>query len=513
MMNEQDGVLLISCYELGHQPFGIAMPLAFLKRAGYNAEAIDLSVQSFDYEKASRARFAGISVPMHTALRLGVRVAEQIRAVNPDCHICFYGLYAILNSDYLLSSVADSVIGGEFEQELAAKIAGETGGGVRGETARSEESSGQSSARDGNERRIEKAVREARSVNSASPVLERLAFPAPLRDGLPGLSAYAKLELDGGQKLAGYTEASRGCLHLCTHCPIPPVYGGRFFVIPQDVVMEDIAGLVASGAEHITFGDPDFLNGPGHSLRLVRRMHKEFPRLTFDFTAKIEHLLRDRGSVEEFARLGCIFIVSAVESMSDTVLAWLRKGHTRADVIEAVDITRRAGVALRPSFVPFTPWATMADYADLLNFVGSQSLIYHVDPVQYAIRLLIPPGSLILEESRGSDWLGPLIEDSFSYSWTHPDLRMDALQRQVSDLVELSAAAGEDAAETFDKICNLTMALTGEVIPKPRRSEITRPPRLTESWFCCAEPTREQLKPISQPLSQPRALVSLTRQR
>jgi len=41
---------------------------------------------------------------------------------------------------------------------------------------------------------------------------------------------------------------------------------------------------VAAGATHITFGDPDFLNGPGHALKVVRAAHAEFPRLTFDFT-------------------------------------------------------------------------------------------------------------------------------------------------------------------------------------------------------------------------------------
>src|SRR5207245_10348128 len=84
------GVLLISCYELGHQPLAVASPLAFLERAGYAPEAMDVAVEPFDAEKAARARFAGISVPMHTALRLGARVAERGRAVSPGRDVCFY---------------------------------------------------------------------------------------------------------------------------------------------------------------------------------------------------------------------------------------------------------------------------------------------------------------------------------------------------------------------------------------------------------------------------------------
>jgi radical SAM superfamily enzyme YgiQ (UPF0313 family) len=265
-----NNVLLISCYELGHQPAGISLPAAFLDRAGYNAATMDVSVQDLDSEKVRAAGFIGISVPMHTALRLGVRISGEIRKINPDVHICFYGLYASLNSDYLLATAADSVIGGEFEERLVNLVRAVDQGtdiDLPGVSTRSK---------------------------SSPAVLARLDFPAPSRTSVEPLERYAKLEYNGEQRLVGYVEASRGCLHNCTHCPIPPVYGGRFFAMPKDVVLEDIRGLVASGARHITFGDPDFLNGPTHSLRIVRAMHEEFPDVTFDFTAKIEHILKHR---------------------------------------------------------------------------------------------------------------------------------------------------------------------------------------------------------------------------
>src|SRR5262249_35666037 len=126
------------------------------------------------------------------------------------------------------------------------------------------------------------------------PYLGRLRFPLPVRTALPPLAQYAKLEQGGQSRVAGYVEASRGCLPLFTHCPSPPVYGGRFFIVPQEVVLEDIRRQVAAGAAHITFGDPDFLNGPGHSLKVVRALHAEFPTVTFDFTAKVQHILEKR---------------------------------------------------------------------------------------------------------------------------------------------------------------------------------------------------------------------------
>src|SRR4029077_7078992 len=123
-LRSQGFVLFVSCAELGHQPLGVALPLAFLERAGFAPAVLDIAVESFDPEKVARAHLVAISVPMHTALRLGVRVAERVREINPAARICLYGLYAALNAEYLLSHVADFCIGGECETPLLALVEG-----------------------------------------------------------------------------------------------------------------------------------------------------------------------------------------------------------------------------------------------------------------------------------------------------------------------------------------------------------------------------------------------------
>ena len=470
-------ILLVSCYELGHQPLGLAWPKAFLERAGYAPATVDLAVEALDESTLRQARLIAIAVPMHTALRLGVRAAghgrglgtgedtalrlgvraaERIRRVNPVCRIVFHGLYALLNAEYLLEHVADAALGGETEGELVSLV-----------------------------QRLDTGVEPAPQRQA---VLGRLDFPIPSRAGLPALTRYVSLAHRGRLVPAGYVEASRGCLHRCLHCPIPPVYQGRFFAVPREVVLEDVRRLVQAGAGHITFGDPDFLNGPGHALKLVRALHLEFPRLTYDFTAKVEHILEQEALVPQFAATGCLFVVSALESLSNVVLANLEKGHTRADIPVALAIVRRAGIALRPSFVPFTPWSTLADYLDLLDFVEAERLIDHVDPVQYTIRLLIPPGSLLLSRPAIHPFLGALDQAAFTYQWTHPDPRMDALQRAASALVERAAGSSEDAWTTFYRLralateCAWLPGATGGVkAPAPERPI---PARLTEPWFC-----------------------------
>jgi radical SAM superfamily enzyme YgiQ (UPF0313 family) len=455
-LRQPGAILLLSCYELGHQPLGLAWPRAFLERAGFAPTTMDLAVEPLDETNVRRARLVAIAVPMHTALRLGVRAAERIRQINASCRIVYHGLYAELNAEHLLGAYGDVVLGAESEAGLVA-LAERLDAGEEPSTR-------------------------------ARPTPQRLSFPVPRRDGLPALTRYASLLRDGRRIPAGYVEASRGCLHSCLHCPIPPVYGGRFFAVPRDVVLEDVRRLVADGAGHVTFGDPDFLNGPGHASKLVRALHAEFPALTYDFTAKVEHIVRHRGMFPEFAATGCVFVVSAVESLSEAVLANLEKGHTRADVEVALDVLRRAEIALRPSFVPFTPWATIGDYLELLEWVESEGLVDQVDPVQFTIRLLIPPGSLLLSRPDIRPFLGDLDPAGFTYRWTHPDPGMDVLQREVSRLAETGARSSEDPAVTFGRIRMRAYARAGRreatsVFRKPP-PERPIPARLTEPWFC-----------------------------
>lgn len=456
-------LLLISSYELGHQPLSLASPLGFLSRAGYEATGLDAAVERLPEPLLTRARFVGIAVPMHTAMRLGLRVAERVRAVNPAAHLCFYGLYASLNAGYLLQHVADSVIGGEYEQPLVDLIRALDAGDSRPVDGVTD--------------------RQHRSV----PVLRRLSFTRPDRHRLPELKCYAHLDTGEKKVMAGYVEASRGCRHTCLHCPITPVYRGRFFIVPAEVVLDDIRHLISLGARHITFGDPDFLNGPGHALRLARALHRAFPDVTFDITTKVEHIIEHAGLFPELKSLGCAFVVSAIESVSDLVLERLEKGHDRADIVRALDILDDAGIPMRPSLVAFTPWTTIDDYLTMLEFIETRCLIDHIDPVQYTIRLLVPPGSALLDRPETLTWLGPLDEAAFFYRWDHPDSRMDALHRRVSRLVEDAVRANEDPAVTFSWIKSLADATAG-VSPLASLSPVSltrrRIPRLTESWFC-----------------------------
>lgn len=447
-------ILIISCYELGHAPHGLAMPMAFLARAGFAPRGVDLSVERLSDEAVDAAGLVAISVPMHTALRLGVRTAERVRARRPDVRLCFFGLYAPLNAAYLARVGADWVLGGESEEALVSLAEDLDAGREPGTPV---------------------AVHR-----------RRLAYPQPLRAGLPPLTRYARLDAGGGEmRVVGYTETTRGCLDMCRHCPLPAVYGGRFFAVPAEVVLGDIEAQIAAGARHITFGDPDFFNGPTHGLRILRQLHARWPEVSFDITAQVTHLREQRHHLAELVALGCAFVVSAVESLSDRVLAALAKRHRRADVEELFDLCAGTGLIIRPTFVTFSPWTTLADVRALVDFIAARGLVDHVDPVQLSIRLLVPPGSLLLEAHPGC--FGALDQAALTHAWSHPDPRMDALQRQIADRAACAARCEEELGTTFATIRALIYEADGiptSVAMMAANLVRRRVPRVTEPWFC-----------------------------
>lgn len=465
-------VLLVSTYELGRQPFGIASPCAWLKDAGASVTTLDLAVQSFDRQVACAADMIAFHLPMHTATRIAVELIPKVRELNPDACLCAYGLYAPMNARLLRELGVSVVIGGEFEEPLLAVFDA-----------------------------LRRGQDPAATRGSASELvsLERQSFRVPDRRELPDATAYAYLiQPDGSHRTVGYTEATRGCKHLCRHCPIVPVYGGKFRVVQQDVVLEDIERQVEAGAQHITFGDPDFFNGPAHALAIVDQLHERFPHITYDVTIKIEHLVKQLDRLPRLRDTGCILVTSAVESVDEQILDRFDKRHSREDFVAVVDAFNNVGIHLNPTFVALTPWTSLNGYMSFLEEIFRLGLVGNVAPVQYAIRLLIPEGSKLLELPEVRDLVGPFDPESLAYPWANPDPRVDRLQEEIFELVQSGLAADRSRARIFRDVWRIAAERCGQL---ERAAEVYEMddtnvvPQLSEPWYCCAEPTEQQLAP------------------
>ena len=480
-------VLLISTYELGRQPFGLASPAAWLRNRGHQATALDLSRQELDEAAVREAGLIAFFVPMHTAARLTLPLVPALRAINPVAEFCVYGLYASLTEESFRKLGVRHFFGGEFERSLCDLADALSQGADAPNPSHFERS----------EKSLGPVPRSNGGATSVS--LARQKFLTPDRSALPALKRYAHVILpEGGHRVAGYTEASRGCKHLCRHCPIVPVYNGIFRIVDKETVLADIRQQVAAGAEHITFGDPDFFNGIGHALAIVRELHAEFPALTYDATIKVEHLRQHEGHLATLRETNCLFVTSAVESFDDAVLRKLEKGHTRADFVYVAQKFRELGLTLQPTFVPFTPWTTLESYGDLLETLADLDLIENVPAIQLAIRLLIPAKSRLLELPEIQRIAGAFDETLLVYPWKHGDSCVDALAAEVESIAAAAEKKKSSRRETFEKIYEIAASAASSqgrspyfrvapgVVKSATAPGILRSgvPYLNEPWYC-----------------------------
>ncbi|MGH9408911.1 MAG: CUAEP/CCAEP-tail radical SAM (seleno)protein [Vicinamibacterales bacterium] len=452
-------VLLISTYDLGRQPFGLASPAAQLRRAGHAVDCVDTTRTKLSEGLVGRAALIAFYLPMHTATRLALPLVGRIRQINPAARLCAYGLYAPLNETLLRDAGVETILGPEFEADLV-RLAGHAQTGAKIRAAEADDDA---------------AFRPSSDF--------RVTFIPPDRSTLPPLSRYAALQIGEVRKIVGYTEATRGCKHRCRHCPIVPVYDGRFRAVPIDVVMADIAAQVTAGAEHITFGDPDFLNGPTHALAIVERLAREHPGITYDATIKVEHLKRHAPVLPVLRDTGCAFVTSAFESFDNRVLGYLDKGHTHRDIEEVVERCVSIGLPLSPTFVAFTPWTSLESYCAMLTRIDALGLVPAVAPIQYALRLLVPQGSRMLELADIRARVVRFDSVSLTHVWEHADPRVDALQHETEAAVGQRLNRAREGV--FAHVWGSAHASAGRAAPT-RRPLVSRAaiPYLNEPWYC-----------------------------
>jgi hypothetical protein len=383
---------------------------------------------------------------MHTATRLALAIAPRIAQYAPAARTCAFGLYAKMNDELLRQSGFDLTIDGEFEEELVAWTLGQP------------------------------------SLRGEGP--GRVVFRAPSRDRLLPLDCYATLRHKDQDLRVGFVTSSRGCKHTCRHCPVVPVYQGKFRVVPIDIVLADIEAQVDAGAEHISFGDPDFLNGPRHAIRIAAEVGTRWPDLTWDCVIKVEHLLQHRELLPQLRDAGLLFVTTAAESVNDRILEIFHKGHTAADFELAVQVMRTTGIGISPTFVPFTPWTTLAGYLSLLNKLVELDLHEAVAPVQLVIRLLVPQGSWLTKREEFRARLQPFDPQLLGFPWSNDNPAVDELQRLLCDAV----GHGAD----FETVWRLTHEAAG-TRPPDLCAATYHVPTMSEPWYCCAEPTEHQL--------------------
>ena len=259
-------------------------------------------------------------------------------------------------------------------------------------------------------------------------------------------------------------------------------------------IIDDISNQIELGAAHISFNDPDFFNGPKHSLKILEKLNNEFPSVTYDSTIKVEHIIKYKDYFKELNNSNMLFVISAFETTNDLVLEILQKNHTAKDLNEAIEISKLNNIDIRPTWMPFTPWTETSDLHNIIKLIEKFQLRETVDPIQLTIKLLIPKHSLIIHRPEIKKYLGRYDVESFSYSWSYEHIKVDYLQRSLFNYVVENE--GLDEKDQYLGLVYLIEDLTETNIIYRHNYTYRDVPKLSETWFCCSEPNKIQLERI-----------------
>ncbi|GHD81869.1 RCCLKC-tail radical SAM protein [Vogesella fluminis] len=403
--------IVLTTFEGGYQPVTALTGASALKRAGVDVQLVDVYVSGVEValDAVRSASYVAISIPLFDSLTTGIQLAQRVREANEDAKIIFFGQYASINVERLTGKYCDFTVSGEWEQPLVSIV-----------TNRPQQTA------------VTAVFDIARLHDQGSepirPVITRDHLLPIDRAMGPPLSKYPQPQLErllGRSLVVGGLETTRGCHHKCTYCSVYAAYDGKVVVVPEDLVIQDVDVLIQQGMTHLTFTDADFFNTKRHGTALMKAIHERHPALTFDFTARVDHILENKQAILDMATYGLSMITSALEFPSQTVLDQVYKEMTVDMIQEAVEFLREVGVQLNPTFIMFNPWSTLEDLAKFHDFIQTAGLTDNVDPVQYETRLHLYKGSPLLENE--SIQALELEEGEFHVNWKHPDARVDEL--------------------------------------------------------------------------------------
>ena len=316
----------------------------------------------------------------------------------------------------------------------------------------------------------------------------------PDRTILPSITDYSHI-VDGSNNLiAGSVETTYGCKHECTHCPVPIEFKGMFKTFGTEKIITDVTNQVEEGAKHISFNDPDFFNGPKHALKILQLLNEKHPSITYDSTIKVEHILKYPDYFQELKNLNMLFVISAFETTNDHVLNILQKNHSFNDLNKAVELSLENNIDIRPTWMPFSPWTEQNDLISIIKLIENYKLRETVDPIQLTIKLLVPKNSLILKKPEMKEYLLDYDPASFSYAWKYKFPNIDNIQNELFTYVLQHES--ENEYTQYLGLVDILETHTNETLLNSEKYSQRIVPKLSETWFCCAEPNKIQLDRI-----------------
>ena len=370
-------------------PLGLLYIAASLKEDGHNVSIVDYNLEKIKQDDLCRIvverkiEAVGISVvtpKVHGAMEL----AKFVKRKFPEIIVIAGGPHATLVPEELMKEcpAIDFIIQGEGEirsKELFSKLKNKTDyGNVDGLVFR----------------------RGGQIINNKAKDyiadLNTLAMPA--RE-VVDIKHYAS-KLKTSVYPATTMMTSRGCPFRCIYCS-KPVTGSRIRSVSPEKVLEEIEKLVSRhGIREIIFYDDSFTVDKPRIMKICDMILKRKIKIRWQCETRVN--LVDQEMLNKMKEAGCYLVAYGIESGSDRVLAILKKGIIKEQVIKAIEISKKASIQIIGYFMMGIPGETEEEIKQTISFAKELD----IDFAQFSIATAYP-GTELYQIAKAQNKINP----------------------------------------------------------------------------------------------------------
>lgn len=323
-------------------PLGIMYLSSYLKDHEISTRIIDLMFISLEeYEKELRGfspDFIGFSIQT-PLIETTLKMIEIAKRVSPESKIIVGGSHATISPETLSNNRdIDFVVMGEGEKTLLDIVNG----------------------------KIKRGLIRGKPIES----LDELPFPD--RDNYDRY-----IEINHGVEIM----VSRGCPYNCMFCQPTQrkLFGNKMKTrTPENVIREIESIIDRFGKNFIIFFFDDTFTWNREWLLEFCSLVKPL-KVGWNCNSRVN--LVDYGLLKRMKEAGCIAITYGVESCSQKILNFIRKGTTVEQIGNALRLTHKAGILAYADLIIGTPTETEEDLEKTVEFVKK----FHPDGIQVSI--------------------------------------------------------------------------------------------------------------------------------
>ena len=286
----------------------------------------------------------GITV-MTPKLASALKVAEIVKKQD-DIPIIFGGPHPTIAPGPILESpLVDYVVRGEGEETTAELIGHFEGDGKLSEV-----------------KGLSFISRKNICHNPARGFIKEIdELPFPGRESLLDVESYSPEAL-------GWMVTSRGCPYNCTYCAAHTLWGrGVRFRSPENIVSEIKHVKEKYKTREFYFRDDSFTVNRKRVSDLCKLMREEDVSIYWSCDTRAD--LLDLDVLAQMKSAGCTGVSLGVESGSDRILDFIKKGVTKDQLSSAATLIRKAGIQWSAFFMIGFPTETGSEIEETIGFM------------------------------------------------------------------------------------------------------------------------------------------------